>query len=210
MRGISTSASRWLQAGWVLPMVLLALPNCALDTSGTIFGDEDPPPPLVFAPGPGPRLEAVMCDIPKAPNPRENGCAAGDESDITFTSAAVALAEGRSNSLVLDFSAAAAGQCNGQPKRVEFFGPFPDGLHVCLNCAAQIPTVYADAQAVCVAKCIDLVTQSQMVDDAAGYCQANARVSTNVNEICFTNACSSGGVPNLPFTDPRRAQEPVK
>ena len=210
MRGFLKSGPRWLQAGWLLPMVLLALPNCALDSSGTIF-DEDPPPVLAFDPGPAPQMSAVMCDIPKPPNPRESGCAVGDESDISFASAAVALAEGHSNSLVLDFSPAATGACVGLPKKVEFFGPFPDGVHVCLNCGAQIPTVYADAKAVCVAKCIDLVNQAN-IETAAGaqsYCQDNATVSTNVNQICFADACTNS-LPNMPFNDPRRVQEPVK
>lgn len=212
MRDFLKSSRRWLHAGWLLPMVLLALPNCALDSSGTIFG-EDPPPPPAFAPGPAPQTEAVMCDIPKVPDPAATECAQGDESNIFLTSAAVALAEGTSGSLVLDFSPSAITACGG-PKKVEFFGPFPDGSHVCLNCAAQIgpaPKKYADAKAVCVAKCIDLVNADGQEPSGGvqSYCEANARVSTNVNQVCFMGACTNGGIPNMPFDDPRRAQEPV-
>jgi hypothetical protein len=56
---------------------------------------------------------------------------------IPLKSAATALAQSQSNSLALAFSPAAIGACGGSPKKIEFHGPFPDGLTVCLNCATQ-------------------------------------------------------------------------
>jgi hypothetical protein len=34
MRDVKHSSGRWLILGWLLPLVLLALPNCGLQTSG--------------------------------------------------------------------------------------------------------------------------------------------------------------------------------
>jgi hypothetical protein len=45
------------------------------------------------------------------------------------------------------------------------------------------------------------------------FCADHARVSTNANGACanaaFQNACTDGGLENLDFLDPRRAEEPV-
>jgi hypothetical protein len=204
MRDFWKSIPRWLQAGWLLPLVLLALPNCMVDATGT--------GPAPFDPGPSPRTDAVMCDIPKIPAPGWNECATAAEIGfgIPLKSAATALAQTQSNSLALDYSPAATSACGGSPKKIEFHGPFPDGLTVCLNCGAQIPATYGDPQAVCVAKCIDLVIDNQEPEDAEAFCEANARVSTNINNVCFANACSNGGTPLMPFEDPRRPQEKVQ
>jgi hypothetical protein len=206
MRDVLKSSRRWLHAGWVLPLVLLALPNCMLNSEGYGVGDDH------FDPGSEPRTEAIMCDIPVVQNPNISECATGTEVGfgIPLMSAATALAQNQGNSLGLDFSQSAVGQCGG-PKRVEFHGRFPDGLTVCVNCG-QALTKYVDAHAVCVAKCVDLTDQGEF--EAPGgtqaFCEANAKVSTNVTQVCFTNACSNGGTPILPFDDPRRPQEPVK
>ena len=198
------SIPRWLQAGWLLPLVLLALPNCTVDAIGT--------GPAPFDPGPAPRTEAVMCDIPQIPPPGWNECATAAEIGfgIPLKAAATALAQSQSNSLALDYSPAATSACGGSPKKIEFHGPFPDGLTVCLNCGAQIPSTYDDPQAVCVAKCIDLVIDNHEPEEAVAFCEANAKVSTNINNVCFTNACSNGGTPLMPFEDPRRPQEKVQ
>jgi hypothetical protein len=206
MRNFSKSIPRWLQAGWLLPLVLLALPNCTVDAVGT--------GPAPFDPGPAPRTDAIMCDIPKIPPPGWNECATSAEIGfgIPLKAAATALAQGQSNSLGLDFSAAATSACGGSPKKIEFHGPFPDGLTVCLNCGAQIPSTYEEPPAVCVSKCIDLVLDAgdHDAEQAVAFCEANARISTNIHNVCFTNACSNGGTPVMPFDDPRRPQEKVQ
>jgi hypothetical protein len=211
MRDVLKSRARWLQAGWILPLALLVLPNCGLDPTGFNAGE----PPLTFDAGDAPRTSAVMCDIPKPV--READECASDAEILAFPSlsyAAIALAQGEltNNSIGLDYSSGSA--CGDKPKRVEFFGPFPHGLHVCLNCAqiTQAPAVYADANAVCVAKCVDLVIADGNVPEggAQSYCEANAKVATNFNEICYEDACTDGGMPKMPFDDPRRFQEPVK
>jgi hypothetical protein len=48
--------------------------------------------------------------------------------------AAVALAEGVSSSILLDFSNSATMACGGAPKAKQMQGPFPDGVALCLNC----------------------------------------------------------------------------
>jgi hypothetical protein len=75
--------------------------------------------------------------------------------------------------------------------------------------------VYADATAVCVAKCQDLINLEggplPAAENVLAFCQAHARVSTNfVNTPCFPDVCSNGGTPLSEFNDPRRAQENVK
>ena len=209
MRTLVTFSSRWLRAGWFLPLVLLALPNCAFH-SGGIAG-----PPPVFDPGPQPQTSAIMCDIPKVPVPGSGDCANSTETGLgmSLAHAAVALAQGEQSSIALDLSPAAEAACGGFPGKIEFQGAFPDGYAVCLNCASQIPLPYGDANAACVAQCIDLVnhTGPEPPGGADKFCQANAHVSTNFDKnSCFDNACSGGGTLRSDFVDPRRAQEPVK
>jgi hypothetical protein len=208
MRGFLKSSARWLRAGWFWPLVLLALPNCGLST------EVPPGNPPAFKGGPEPRSSAVMCDIPKVPDPASNGCASSTEigAGISTEHAAVALAQGEHSSIALDFSAAALAACSGGPKKTQLQGQFPDGSFVCLNCGTQMPAPYPDGNAACVAKCTDLVnsTESEPPGGAQVFCLQNAHVSTNFDKnTCFTNACSSNGTPNANFVDPRRAQEPV-
>jgi hypothetical protein len=213
MRDVMRSRGRWLQAGWVFPLALLFLPNCGLDTSGTLAG-QDPgggQPTEIFEEGDSP-TGAVMCDIRKVPvEGSECATAADIATGIPLTYAAVALAqtEGVNNSIGLDYSPDALMACGG-PRRVAFFGSFPEGSHVCLNCS-QIPTVYPTATAACVAKCVDLVNADGMVPDggAQSYCEKNATVSTNWTQSCIGELCTSSGTPKQ-FTDPRRQQEMVK
>jgi hypothetical protein len=210
MGEVLKARGRWVQAGWVLPLVLLTLPNCFLDSTGLDYGD----PQVVFDPGPDPRTSAIMCEIRKVPHPTNSDCATLEdmESGIPLSYAAIALTQGEQASLGLDFSPEALAACSGMPKKVEFQGPFPDGLHVCLNCATQIPAVYVDATDACVAKCVDLVQGGEFEppNGAQSFCESNATVATNFNQSCFENACSNGGTPNMPFIDPRRDQEPVQ
>jgi hypothetical protein len=208
MRAFLKSSGRWSRVGWLLPLVLLALPNCILDSTGYDYGDDE------FNAGNTPRSSAIMCDIPQVPAPGTGDCA--DASEVEFgmpmAYAAIALAQNEKNSVVLDFSPAATGACGGLPKKVGFQGPFPDGLTVCLNCASQIPAKYVDASEACVAKCIDMANQGEfeVAGGAQNFCEANARVSTNFDpNTCFDNACTAGGTPDMSFVDPRRAQELV-
>ena len=154
MRDVLKSSGRRLRGGWFWRLVLLALPACGLITSGT---------GPAFDPGSGPRTGLVMCDIPKVPEERSNPCATEADLNvgIPLAEAAIALRNGKSSTigLGLDFSK----PCNGMPRKTLFHGPFPDGLAVCLNCGTQIPAVYADANAVCVAKCKDLLLRPSTV-----------------------------------------------
>jgi hypothetical protein len=210
MRAFLRSRSRWSIGGWLLPLVLLALPNCFLDATGYGVPDEH------FDPGDEPLTSAIMCDIPKVPAPGAGGgdCATAADlgAGMSMSYAAIALNQGEQNSLALDFSEAATSACGGFPKKTEFHGPFPDGSIICLNCAQQIPGKYADGNAACVAKCVDLVKvgEFQPAEGAESFCQARAKVSTNFSDTtCLGNVCSNGGTPNAGFVDPRREQEPV-
>jgi hypothetical protein len=206
MRDVLKSSGCRLRGGWFWPLVLLALPACGLNTRGT---------GPAFDPGSEPRTGRIMCDIPKVPEEGSNPCAteADVNEGIPLEEAAIALRNGKSSTigLGLDFSKTCS---NGMPRKRLFYGPFPDGLAVCLNCGTQIPARYADANAVCVAKCKDLIYYGPPPFPEGGitaFCQANARASTNFAEhVCFADACSSGGMPDWNFWDPRRDPEPVK
>jgi hypothetical protein len=212
---------RWLSAGWLLPLVLLALPNCMLD-SGAF------PDAKWFQPGLEPASNAIMCDIPK-PNTIGQGngeCATQDEVDsylidgfgFSLSEAATGLVTGKSaetsGEIVFDFSQAAKDSCDGLPRKIEFFGRFPDGLPICLNCGDQIPDTYGDTTKACIAKCKDLIeeTSDGVVVDVAGYCIANTRTSTNYDKnICYDGLCTSGGNVDWAggFVDPRRTPDKV-
>jgi hypothetical protein len=204
------SMGRRLRTAWVWPLALLALPNCILDT-----GSYGPPP--VFKGGPEPRTGVIMCDIPRVSSSVEGtNCATPTEAEVglPLARAAVALAQGESQSLALDFSADAIAACGG-PQKIEFYGPFPDGYAVCLNCGTQIPVPYANSVAACVAQCIDLLNHDPDGIEPQGsveaYCQANARLSTHFeSSTCWPDACTSAGTLKPDFVDPRRTQEPVK
>lgn len=202
MRDSLKTARRWLRVGWFWPLALLALPVCGYPDFQ--YGDPD-----AFDPGDPPQSGAIMCDIPIPVV--EEGADCADPSEVgtlaALESAAVLLNLGETRTPVLDFSSSAT--CGGQPRKVEFFGTWPDGLTVCLNCAQQIPAVYADATAVCVAQCKDLVTVdgSEPPGGADAYCAVNAKVSTNFDgDPCFDDFCSTGGSPTYP-PDPRRPPE---
>lgn len=209
MRDFLKSGGRWLGAGWYWPLVLLALPACAFQTGGL---DN----PNTFEPGNAPLTGEVMCDIPKPPfDDVKNDCAtAADIPDgMPAGQAAVALNSGVNKTFALDYSPEALNACNGMPKKTQFFGPFPAGLPVCLNCGQQIPTTYANPTAVCVAKCKELVSVSgwEPSEGVDTYCQTKAHVSTNfASYMCFDHGCTNGGTPDPSFVDPRRAPEQVK
>jgi hypothetical protein len=200
MRELLTRSRRWLKVGWFWPLVLLALPNCFLDSTGLGI-----PPEL--EPGSNP-TSAIMCDIPKftaAPV-----CDPDQQFGIPFAHAAVALAEGQTSNFGLDFSQGDA-VCSGAPQKIEFFGPFPEGFPVCLNCGTQIPDPHADATAVCIAQCIDLYQNHEgpTPGNITTFCNQNARPSTNFDKsACYDDACENGALKSG-FVDPRRTPEPV-
>ena len=209
MRHFLKSSGRRLGAGWFWALVMLALPQCSLDSEGS-----DPLPS--FFPGSN-ATSAIMCDIKVVPGEGADPCASPQNvaDGISLTDAATALAEGRKSTLgiALDFRQSVVEGCGGFPGKTLFYGEFPDGLAVCLNCASQMPVPYADPTEVCVAKCKDLINfgGGPFPDEGVpAFCAANARVSTNFDKTqCFPNACSPGGTPLPNFADPRRTQEDV-
>ncbi len=214
MRALLKSTGRRLSTGWLWPFVLLALPYCALDTRGLPGGGggdgSSPPPAPAFEPGSNPH-DAIMCDI-RVPPPLDDCATAQDMNLYSMSRAAVMLVEGQNASVLLDFSPSVTSQCpNNSPKKVAFWAPFPDGLTLCINCASQIPAVYPDNNAACVAKCTDLINSippnllPASLDGQPSFCNDNAHVSTNFKDPCFPNACNN---PN--FIDPRKSQELIK
>ena len=211
MRNVLNTSGRWVTAGWLLPLVLLALPNCTLNS-----GPYDPPP-LEFQTGESP-TDAIMCEIPMPRNEGDENCATDEElaegGFFSMSEAATLLASGQDDPIVLDWSDDAKSACDGGPRKVEFYGTYPDGLRVCINCTEKIPSVYATEAKACIAKCKDLLTFDAEIVPAEGvseYCLANAKVAINVNpqDICYEGACTAGGNPNNSFVDPRRDPEPV-
>ena len=199
--GVPRFAAGW----WFWAVLLLALPNCAFDSSGT-------GPPSHVTRGDSPHSSAVMCDIRKfQPIVR---CANDQDLlvGIPFAEAAEALVSGRTSNVGLDYSPEAEEDCGtGNPKAIDFYGAFPEGSVVCLNCGV-IGTAHADAMAVCVAECQDLVEHGDglLPPDVLSFCTVTARPSLHFPATgCFEDACTSGGTLRSDFADPRRIPEPV-
>jgi hypothetical protein len=176
---------------WLWPLALLALPGCA-----DLIGVDDWNPASAST-------TLVFCDIPKPPPPDGPQCASPDEvafSGIRLAAAAVALNTGQTTNIGLDESPAALAACannfGSPPQRVEFQGPFPQGLPGCAD-----PATIIDANAVCVALC-----KGEISD--AGFCSSNAHASTNVPVLGFPGGCSGEGAP-IPDFDPRKNPEEV-
>jgi hypothetical protein len=208
MRHFLKSTGRWLRAACFWPLVLLALPNCMLDSTG-IGGLPDDP----FDPGPSPASSAIMCEIPMPDVEGTGECASQQDVDegISFAAAATALVSGLSNPVALDWRPDALAACNGMPMRKQFHGTFPNGLTVCLNCGTQIPAVYANPTAACVAKCKELINAGgDGTAESDQFCEGNARTAVNYDKtICYEGACTAGGNPDPAFFDPRKLQEKV-
>jgi hypothetical protein len=206
MHDLLNSTIRRLKTGWFWPLVLLALPNCSLETGG--LG-----PALILNRGPLPHGDAVMCDIEKFQGVTRRCASPQDLAlGISLPSAAEALVFGQRSSIGLDFSPAATAACSGLPQAIDFQGSFPDGVAVCINCTAAIPALEADATAVCVAQCQDDINYGEPPKpaDPVAFCTANAHPSTNFPKTgCFNGACSDGGTLRPDFADPRRTPEPV-
>lgn len=199
--GIRRFASGWLF--WAL--VLLVLPNCAS------FESAPSAPPNLNA-GDSPRNSVIMCEIEKFQTPVRRCANAQDlQMGVPLTMAAEALVSGQLSPVGLDYSPAAQDACgSGFPQAIDFYGPFPNGLPVCLNCGV-IPTPHADARAVCVAKCRDLIDSGvgPFPPDRLAFCNDNARPATHFpSNGCYDNACVEGTL-RTDFADPRRIPEPV-
>jgi hypothetical protein len=201
MRDFLKSSARRLAAGWYWPLVILALPNCGLDTTGTCCATH-------LNTGPLPHSDVIFCDI-EVFNGRH--CPTADEltNGVRLAAAAIALESGQKNNIGLDYSPTGLAACSGGPQAVTFQGPFPNGTPVCLNCGAVIPAPHADSTAVCVAQCRDLIDQGEgpKPADTLAFCTANAHVSTNHPAGCISGACTSGGTLRDDFVDPRLAPE---
>ena len=198
---------RRLASGWFWALVLLALPNCSLERGGIVS-------PHQLQPGDTPRSSAIMCDIEKFQDPTRRCATPHDLAiGIPLAQAAEALVSGRSSNVGLEFSPAADLACGtGHPQAIDFWGDFPTGSAVCLNCGV-IPTLHADATAVCIAQCRDLFTFDFETTDPPNimtFCTANAKPSTHFPMSgCFAGACSGDGTLLAGFADPRRMPEAV-
>jgi hypothetical protein len=204
---LEAGVRRFVSGWWFWALVLLALPNCGFDVSGL------PPDPPNLNPGELPHSSAIMCDIEKYQDPARRCATAQDLAmGIPLAAAAEALVSGQASNVGLDYSQAAQAACGaGNPQAIDFQGSFPDGFAVCLNCGV-IPVAHADARAVCVAQCQDLVANGDapFPADTLAFCTANARPSTHFpSSGCFDNACSEGGTLRPDFADPRRIPSPV-
>jgi hypothetical protein len=186
--------------GWLGLAAFLALPNCTLDRRG--LGT-----PAHLNAGSQPWDSALFCDVESQEVARH--CATPDEqtTGIPLNQAALALVNGQSSNIGLDFSPAAIaalGCSPGQPVAITFLSPFPAGISKCLNCGEVIGPVYADVSAACVDVCRDLS------GGADAFCADPAnvhRASTNAGS-CFPGACTGNALP-MTFVDPRRTPEPV-
>jgi len=217
MRDIAKTARRWLMVGWFWPLVLLVLPNCGFQSDASTGGGAAGPN---LNPGDPPHSSAVFCDIEKQ---SARHCASDDEiaHGIRLASAAIALNVGATNAFALDDSPDALGRCGGKPEAVPFFGTFPEGFSVCVNCGETVnTTAYPDNNAVCAAQCEDFVGSTRSdgtfvpanpPDPATkAFCEQHARASTNFPlNGCFDNACLTAGAIDPSFVDPRRTPEPV-
>jgi hypothetical protein len=209
MRDLSKTSVRLLRIHWIWPLALLTLPGC-------VFHVEGLGPLHNLDQGALPQSGVVFCDIEK---PEGRHCASADEiaMGMPLSAAAVALASGQTSDHALDYSADALARCAGQPEVVQFFGAFPEGEAVCLNCSTQIPAPYADAAAVCTTRCYDDADGSDSdvippTADTTAFCASKAHVSTNfvaVGGSCIADACVDAGTLKNDFADPRRAGEPV-
>jgi hypothetical protein len=198
------------RVAWVLPLALLALPNCSFNE------------PTV---GPGTRVPVgttlVDCDI--HPSLPERTCATDADvaMGVRLADAAVALVQGDDGKFLgIDDSPAAQARCGQKGEVITFQGEFPAGQQVCVDPAKIGPGLvyipgqqYGTSSDVCADRCLDLVSAGDPPDPLVlAFCQERARASTNVPADPngpFGGACTSAGMPIDTFADPRLAGEPV-
>jgi hypothetical protein len=198
-----------VHASWVLPFALLALPNCGFSGNGP-----GPAPPVRITPG----TTLVPCDI--RVNERDDIACAGDGTNgVRLSEAAIALVEGLDGRYIgIDDSPAGQSRCPGPVftgEAIPFHGPFPAGMQVCVDPATVgHGRTHESAFDVCVAKCLDLMGAPETPDDATlQSCRNRAVPSTNVlpsdPNVLFANGCTTAGMPNDAFMDPRESPEPI-
>jgi hypothetical protein len=218
MRSVLKSSVHRLRVGWFWPLVLLALPNCIFVHGTSGKGNLNP--------GPVPQTTLIFCDVEL---PLQRHCATDDDkkNSIRLAAAAVALNTGQQVWIGLDESPDALARCNGEPEAVPLLGPFPQGNPNCLNgFFVGDGALYADPQAVCVARCEDMFGPTNAVGvvipdippspAVVSFCTAHSNASTNVPgnpSPGFAGGCSPNGAPNMDFvtpaTDLRRNPETV-
>jgi hypothetical protein len=192
---------RW-RAGWILPLALLTLPNCAQIVGVDEWTVQTPSGPL-------PRTSVVFCDIQQKLEPDDNGCAKPEDvgMGVRLEAAATDLVSGQNSPLGLDYSDSALQACAGLPRKVLFQAPFPNGYPGCVNCS-EIGSQYADATAFCVSKCVDLTKGD------SGFCSQPGVVKVSTNFVpdggaCYADACLEEGTLKADFADPRQHPELV-
>jgi hypothetical protein len=209
MRRLRMLAQRRVKPVWILPLALMALPDCSTRFADFVVEDPRPQPPRI---PPGTTL--VPCDLHL--NFDEPQCAfAGDLADgVRLAAAAVALVQGDTGKIVgIDDSPKMPPVCGG-PEKIVFQGEYPAGLPVCVDPAAVGAGLqFATSTDVCVEKCLDLFDAAIPPDPTVlAFCQQRAQASTNVppdpNGL-FGGACTAAGEPLDTFADPRLEGEPV-
>lgn len=204
---------------WFWALVLLALPGC-----DNLFGLTELETPNSPHPNLGrgnlPHSSLAYCDIEIPLLGRHCATATDKVRGTRLAAAAVALAAGQAGTNIgLDDSPAALLRCNGEPEAVVYRCAFPGGCEVCLNCGDTIGPVYADANAVCAARCEDFFGetdgQGALFPDnppdpgIASFCGNPLNAHASVANTCFDGLCSAGGNRNDAL-DPRRFGEAVE
>jgi hypothetical protein len=190
-----------LRAGWILPLALITLPNCAQIVGIDEWNVQTPSGPL-------PRTSVIFCEIQQKLAPGDDGCASAEDTamGIRLEEAATALVSGQKNALGLDYSQSALDACGG-PRKVPFQAHFPDGYPGCLNCS-EIGPQYADPMAFCVSKCVDLTKGDTAFCNQPGV----VKIATNFlpeGSACYADACLDEGTLKAGFDDPRLHPETV-
>lgn len=214
MRILFTRSRLGPVAAWLWPFALLALPGCASLLNVQDVSYSSPVSPR----GNLPESSVVFCQIEQAPRKcldpvNQPGDAAILGMGVRLEDAAVAFVDGANTTIGLDYSPDTLRRCNQQPEASFYYGRFPEGTPVCLNCltiAGGGP--YADANALCVSTCKDLFKASKQSGDADAFCGAHARVADNFDPLnaCLANSCKDGSMLRDGFADPRGDPEPVE
>lgn len=216
MRASLKKSARWLRTGSFWVAVVLVLPNCSV-----IFRPGEPDDLSAnLRRGSLPHSSAIFCDIERKDSRR---CASAADliAGIPRHEAALALNEGRTSNIALDYSPAALEACDGRPQAVEVLGAFPEGTPVCLNCGViGSGETYETTDAACRAHCYDffgtvagdgtIAPDVPPSDETRTFCDGAARASTNsAISSCFAGACSNEGALLPTFVDPRRLPQAV-
>jgi hypothetical protein len=191
-------------SGWPLALALLMAPGCAVGSAPSLN------------PGFLPYDGLVFCDIER-PDGRQ--CVDLDQTrlGVPLAEAAIALATHNVGPFAVQSAFDPANACMGREQIIRYYGPFPQGLPVCLNCSQVGDAArYHSPAEVCAAKCRDLVAFTLPPSEAATFCAAHATVSTNYDMMasaCYEGGCTSGGMLlpawDTPHRDPRNRVEPV-